>query len=262
MKTRNLLGELSDQALAGFWAEAVGYARREIGRYARWRGQDEPVLAGGYDAEGVAQATFERLILREAAGVALGPGAEELRRELEALIKHRVRWLHERSETRLTVGEWDVLPPKPNGELASIFDHLPGRSKGPDEQLIELEKERGLGELKARFERALGGRRDLVRVFRCAWDGRKRREVARETGMGVNRVKALQAQVKRRLAACEDVRRTRRELGRVGGMRWRCIGRVSGIHGTKARESSVRRGRRGGFGMNSGRVRIPDLSEM
>src|SRR6266403_1542144 len=124
---RGRVSELGGDALKAFWTEAVGYARWEIGRYARWRDQDEPVLADGYDAEGVVQAAFERLLCREAGSVPIVYSGKDIRRELRVLIKHRVRWLHERSETHLVVNEWDVLPPRADGELVSIFDHLPGR---------------------------------------------------------------------------------------------------------------------------------------
>src|SRR6266851_2837626 len=63
---RGRVNELEGDALRAFWAEALGFARREIGRYARGREQDEPVMADGYDAEGVVQAAFERLLCREA----------------------------------------------------------------------------------------------------------------------------------------------------------------------------------------------------
>ena len=219
---RGTLGELGAEAMGAFWAEAVGYARWEIGRYARWRGQDEPVLAGGYDAEGVAQAAFARLISREAGGQPIAYRAEDIRRELRVLIKRRVRWLHERCETRLAVGEWDVLPPRPDGERVSVFDYLAGGIARPDEALMRKEKELLLGEFKAGFERTLGARKELLEVFRRVWDGERRREIERglrevengerrqqneECGM-LNRegrvqkgwVKALQAQVRRRLA--------------------------------------------------------------
>jgi hypothetical protein len=158
---RGRVKELGGDALSAFWSEAVRYARWEIGRYARWREQDEPVLAGGYDAEGVVQAAFERLMSREAGSVQIFYSAEDIRHELQVLIKHRVRWLHERSETRLVVGEWDVLPPRPDGELVSIFDYLPGRIARPDEELMRKEKELLLGEFKAGFEGTLSRRKEL-----------------------------------------------------------------------------------------------------
>src|SRR6478672_10456740 len=91
------------------------------------RNRTSPVLAGGYDAEGVVQAAFERLMSREAGSVPIFYSAEDIRRELRVLIKHRVRWLHERSETRLAVGGWGPLPPNQDGELVSILDYLPDR---------------------------------------------------------------------------------------------------------------------------------------
>ena len=196
---RGRVSALSDDALRAFWGEAVVYARWEIGHYARWRELNEPVLADGYDAEGVVQAAFERLMQREAGSVPIFYSADDIRHELRSLTKHRVRWLHERSETGLVVGEWDVLPPKPDGELISIFDYLPGRIASPDEELIRKEKEGLLGEFKAGFEATLGKRQDLREVFNRVWDGQKRREVACELGIGAERVKALQAQLRRRL---------------------------------------------------------------
>ena len=50
----------------------------------------------------------------------------------------------------------------------------------------------------------------MVEVFRRMWEGQKRREIARELGMGIKRVKALQAQVRRRLGRGWN-RRTRRK---------------------------------------------------
>src|SRR5882672_5012684 len=70
---RGRVSDLDGDAVKAFWAEAVRYARWEIGRYGRWREQDEPVLAGGYDAEGVVQAAFERLMQREAGSTAVEP---------------------------------------------------------------------------------------------------------------------------------------------------------------------------------------------
>src|SRR5687767_11127058 len=63
---RGRVSDLGVGALGAFRDEAVRYARWEIGRYACWREQDEPVLADGFDAEGVVQAAFERLMEREA----------------------------------------------------------------------------------------------------------------------------------------------------------------------------------------------------
>ena len=137
---------------------------------------------------------------REAGGVPIFYSAEDIRRELRVLIKHRVRWLHERSETRLAVGGWDVLPPNRDGELVSILDYLPDRIARPDEELMEKEKERLLGEFKTGFEGSLVKRKHLLEVFRRVWDGQKRREVAQELGAGVERVKALQRQLCRRFA--------------------------------------------------------------
>src|SRR6266853_621828 len=79
---RGRMSELAGEALRAFWVEAVVFARWEIGRYARWWEQDEPVLADGYDAEGVVQAAFERLMYREARDVPIFYSAEEIRREL------------------------------------------------------------------------------------------------------------------------------------------------------------------------------------
>ena len=113
-------------------------------------------MADGYDAEGVVQGAFERLMCRETESVPIIYSADDVRRELRSGIKHRVRWLHERSETRLAVGEWDVLQSAPTGEWVSIFDYLPSGIDKPDEELAQKERERSLKEFKERFEGTLG----------------------------------------------------------------------------------------------------------
>ena len=196
---RRRVSDLEPVVLEAFWQEALAYARWEIGRYGRWREQDRPVLADGYDAEGVVQAAFARLLSREAEGVPIFYTADGLRGELRALVKHRVRWLHERKETGLLVSEWDVLMPRADGELVSIVDYLPAGIARPDEELMQKEEGELLGEFKAGFEKTLGKRQQLVEVFRWVWAGEKRREVARRLGMGVERIKTLQKEVNRRL---------------------------------------------------------------
>jgi hypothetical protein len=159
------------------------------------------------------QACFERLLVREREGVPILYSAGDIRRELQVLIKHRVRWLHERSETLTTVGEWDVLPPNEDGELVSIFEHIPGRIEAPDKQVMQKEKEQLLGEFKRGFEGTLGNNGELVKVFRGAWDGQKRREIAEATGTGVQRVRALLGQLRRRLGAfCAKAQGGMREM--------------------------------------------------
>jgi DNA-directed RNA polymerase specialized sigma24 family protein len=195
---RGRLGELEPIELEAFRREALKYGRWEIWQYAVWRGQDEPVLADGFDAEAVVQAAFARLLSREAGGVPIYYTAEGLRHELRALVKHRVRWLHERKETGLQVREWDVLPAR-DGELVSVFDYLPGTLGRPDQQVLEKEQGQLLGDFKAGFEQSLL-RRDLAEVFGGVWAGQKPREIAQRLGAGVERVKSLQRQVNGRLA--------------------------------------------------------------
>jgi hypothetical protein len=211
---RGRVSELNGDALKVFWGEAMVYARREIGAYARWRGQDEPVLASGFDAAGLVQAAFERLLRREsqmqseeckAKNGLTKLSAGDIRHELRVLIKHRVRWLHERSETRLVAGEWDVLPPRADGELVSVFEKMPGGRASPDQEVMKEEKQRLLGELKSGFEETLG--RELLGVFERVWDGRQRQseecKVKNEPpkpSVCRRRKKAMRAQVCRRLA--------------------------------------------------------------
>jgi hypothetical protein len=193
------VSELSAEAVEILWSEAIGYARWEIGAYAIWREQDGPVLADGYDAEGLVQSAFGQLLAREKCSAPARYTAVEIQRELRKLIKHRVRWLHERSERRLVVGGGDVLPPRPNGDLLSIFKYLPGAIESGSEEALAKEKEEVLSEFRAGFEQSLGKQKQLREVFRGMWDGQKRREIARRIGVGVEEVKALQEQVKRRL---------------------------------------------------------------
>ncbi len=195
---RGRISDLGNETLKLLWAEAVAYARWEIGRYRIWRGLDEPVLASGYDAEGAVQAAFERLLYREAGGVPIFYSAEQIGLELRRLIKHRVRWLHERKETGLVVSESDVMPPRPDEGLVSVFDYLPGGLPSPEEELMRKEKEQRLDEFKAGFQTTLVARRELLGVFCRMWEGRKQREIARGLGVGVEQIKALQAQVRRK----------------------------------------------------------------
>jgi hypothetical protein len=191
------VSELETDALEVFWVESLRYAAWEIGRYGQ-RGR-EPVLASGYDAKAIVQASFERLVEREAGGVPILYSAEDIREELRSLIKHRVRWLHERSETRLVVGEWDVLPARANGELESIFDWVPSGFETPDRAVMRMEKERLLGEFKAGFEGTLGKQEELRQVFESAWEGERRQELVQVLGAGAQRAKALRNQLSRRL---------------------------------------------------------------
>jgi hypothetical protein len=197
---RGRIVDLEPVAMDAFWRGALWYARQEIRQYRKWRYQDGPVLASGYDAEGVVQAAFVWLMGREGNGVPILYTAEDVRDELRSLVKHRVRWLHERKETGLAVGEWDVLPARPDSELVSIFDYLPGRIARPDDEVIQKEEEQLLGEFKAGFEKTLGKREQLVEVFRRVWAGEKRREIAQKLGTGVERIKGLQKEMNRRLA--------------------------------------------------------------
>ncbi len=58
---RGGVGDLEPVELEAFWRETLVYARWEIGQYRRWRGQEEPVLADGYDAEGISKPKGEWL---------------------------------------------------------------------------------------------------------------------------------------------------------------------------------------------------------
>jgi hypothetical protein len=197
---RGRVGELEPAALKAFLWEALLYARWEIRQYRRWRAQKEPVLPNGYDAEGVVQEAFGRLMSREAGGVPIFYTAEAIRKELRALVKHRVRWFHQRKETGVVVSEWEGSPVRGNGELVSIFNYVSGSIGRPDEEVIDREQEKLLREFKAGFDESLGQREQLADVFRGIWAGEKRREIAGRLGMGVERIKSLQKEVNRRLA--------------------------------------------------------------
>jgi len=201
---RGRLWELRADALQALWAEAVAYARNEIGRYGCWWELEEPVLPDGYDAEGIAQQAFEKLLERERGAEPRVYSGEMIRQELQRLIKHRVRWLRQRSETRLVTGEWDVLPPGADGEPVSVFRGIPGQIAAPDVELLRKEKELLLEGFKGEFETCLGKREDLREVFRRVWEGSKRRQIAQELGLTVERVTNLQKQVDRRLAQFAD----------------------------------------------------------
>jgi len=187
------LSGLSQDALRALWTEALAFARWEIRRFRRWRKLDEPVLGNGYDGEGVVQAAFERLIGRER----VFKSVEEIRRQLRVLIKRRVGWLHARKETRLTIGEWDNSPAE--GQAVSAFHNVVGGTREPKEELMRNEEAARMARFKEAFEASLGARKDLLTVFRKMVDGANRREIARATGMRVEQVKAIRAQLRRRL---------------------------------------------------------------
>jgi hypothetical protein len=201
------LSDMGEDGLKQLRADAVACARREVRRYCSWRRQEEPALPGGYAVEGIAHKALETLLELEVKGVPRVYSAEEITHELERLIKHLVWRLHVKAENRLAVSEWDFLPPRPDGELASILPLIPGRIAAPDVELMRKEERELLEEFRAGFNASLGSRDDLRLVFGRVWDGEKRREVARGLGVEAERVKHLTAQLGRRLREfCQQAR--------------------------------------------------------
>ena len=193
------LSQMGQDALKELRERAVGYAKREVRRYWYWGEENEPALPGGYSVEGIAHRAFEKLLEGEAAGVPKVYSGEDIGHELERLIKHQVWRLHAKSENRLVVSEWDVLPPLPDGELVSVFDQMMGEIPSPDRDLMSKEKEELLNEFRKGFEASLGRREDLRLVFNGILDGEKRREGAARLRLQPERVKQLKAQLFRRL---------------------------------------------------------------
>ena len=196
---RGRVEELGDEALKSLWEETVGYARWEIGQYGCWRGLEEPSMPGGYSAEAVTQMAFEKLLAPAEASSQKLYRAEEIRLELRKLVKRRVWKLHEWSERKRVVSEWNVMPPRPNGELVSVFDHMPGGIPAPDVEAMAAEKRRLLEDFKREFAGSLGTAEELRRLFLCAWDGETRWQAAEKLGVKVERVTNLHKELRRRL---------------------------------------------------------------
>ena len=101
-----------------------------------------------------------------------------------------------------------------------------------------MEKERLVQEFKESFESTLGDRRDLLHIFRAAWEGERRRQIAQVPGAVARRVKALGSQLRRRLVKfCAGVQGGLKEM--LDGMKKRtgarCVCAEGSLPGEQAK---------------------------
>jgi hypothetical protein len=226
----------SPEAVEKLYKDGVVYAKEQRRRH-YWRRAKGSVLPGGYDAEGiVAEALTEMLremeaensagagvptakiagegeeVAGEPPGTAAAEGLtrsraaqilympEEPRARLERLVREKVRRLSRLKENKVVVSEWEVLPPRANGERVSVFDWMAGRILPPDEALMQKEDLALLEQFKEEFEASLGGEEKVRKVFQCIWDGTERREeLALELGISPAAVTGLRRRLNKRL---------------------------------------------------------------
>jgi hypothetical protein len=177
--------------------ELVGFARSEI-RRRRWRGGRSRVLPEGYDANSVA-AEVIRQVLEGKARLAVGWTRERLVTELQRKVSNEVRRLHKLQEASKIRSEWEVLPPRANGELRSVFDGLKGRICAWPDARQRQARQKARQEAEERIAGALG-EGDEARVFGCLREGVvKRREIAAKLGMSVVEVTNCRKRLNRKL---------------------------------------------------------------
>ena len=158
--------------------QAEAFAAREL-RRRRWRGKRSGVVPEGYDAKGIAAQAIAEML---SGHCRLAPGftAERVQRELERLIRQRIRQLHMLAEARLVRSEWEVLRADEEGNRASVFGRLVDENAG----LAATEEEEVRARVKEEFEGFLGGDEELKGLFRCLGEGiTKPSELARRLGM-------------------------------------------------------------------------------
>ena len=177
--------------------ELVWFARSEI-RRRRWRDGRSRVLPEGYDANSVA-AEVIRQVLQGKARLAVGWTRERLVMELQRKVSNEVRRLHKLQEASKMRSEWEVLLPKANGELRSVFDELKGRIGAWPDPGPWRARQKARQEAEARIAGALG-EGDEGRVFGCLREGMvKRREIAAKLGMSVVEVTNCRKRLNRKL---------------------------------------------------------------
>lgn len=174
--------------------DTITFARSEL-RRRRWRGARSGVLPKGYDAETVAGDAITEM-LEGRCRLALGFTRERVQKELERLVKDRIRRLHGLKEASAVRSEWEVLPANEEGRRASVFKGI------VDEQstraMAEEEEERE--QAKKNFEGFLDGEEELKGLFRCLVDGiRKPSEIAHRLGMAEGDVVRARKRLERRM---------------------------------------------------------------
>jgi hypothetical protein len=182
--------------------DTVAFARGEL-RKRRWRGARSGVLPTGDDAEGVADQAIAELL---GGNCRLMPGflRSTVQKELERLVKDRIRRLHGLKEARAMRSEWEVLPADEEGNRKSVFPAIVDENAGRAAEEEKEVRERA----KREFEDFLDGEEELKGLFRCLGEGiTKPSEIARRLGIDEQEAVRARKRLDRRMA--EFGRRTR-----------------------------------------------------
>lgn len=118
--------------------EAVRFATAEVKRRRRLEGGE--VLPGGYDAESIAAEAIVNLL--EGKGrLAAGSTRSRLVKELERLIRRRIRLLASLKELRVTRGGLEAEQANPESELARVVEQVPDGVGSGYEAVVAREAE-------------------------------------------------------------------------------------------------------------------------
>jgi hypothetical protein len=179
------------------------FAEQEI-RRRRWRGERDGVLPEGCDANSVAAEVIASA-LQGKARLAEGWTRERLMRELERKVSNEVRRLHKLQEARRMLSEWEVLSPREDGQVRSVFDEIPGRVQswaGNEANEAGLQaRDKVRKEAESLIAARLHGEGEMVeRLFGCLREGVvKRREIAAKLGISLDAVTNCRKRLNRKL---------------------------------------------------------------
>jgi hypothetical protein len=109
-----------------------------------------------------------------------------------------VRLLNSLKETKAVRNEWDISPPKANGDRVSILADIPGEERtGYD---VAVDAEEGPESVRRRIEAQLEAEPELRAVFGCLWEGeRVTRKIAQRLGIEEKTVVLARRRLRRRL---------------------------------------------------------------
>jgi hypothetical protein len=176
--------------------KSVRFAATELKRR-RGRASGE-VLPGGYDMESIAGEAIINLL--EGKGrLASGWTRERLVKEIERLIRRRVRLLASLKEGRVTQGGLGFDLTGQESELTNAAEQVPDGGADGYEAAVAREEMEARERLKWELERSLESEPELVEVFRCLWAGMtKPAEVARRIGIDERTLGVLRKRLERR----------------------------------------------------------------
>jgi hypothetical protein len=177
---------------------AARFARKELKR--RRRKNSGEVLPGGYDVESIAAQAITDLL--EGKG-RLAPGwtGSRLVREVERLIRRRVRLLASLKEARAPRYELDAEQPDSEESATEAVLLVPDECRDGCGEMMEREAEERRERLGGDFEKFLAGEPELTGLFRCLCAGiTKPAVIAGRLGIPESRVAAMRKKLERRIA--------------------------------------------------------------